>query len=279
MYLQLLQSLAAGQVKVEGQIIAEDSSGTSKYTFNNVKLTAHNQKTYSVNGNLGLTRPSTFFGDLAFSDGKDSASVKGRLQLDPRDFKVNTELKNSVNPQANVNVKYELKRGDGNVDSNLQIIHGADLNSKVNILKLKNSFSKTKVGENDYKIVTKNDFSYPLALVDAKFNFEAEPSKVSYDFDVNYNNAKFGSELDVKINGKTRGDYELDFELEGLKKKVELKLKRVISGEASKIANALVVNGKRYEINGDIKHHYKEKDIDVGADLAIKIAGKSDTYK
>lgn len=241
----------------------------------------HNQKTFAVDGNLGYDGNNVFFADMKFSDNKQSATIKSRLETKPGDWKFNTDFKNTINPQANVNLKYEIKMTTEPeyIDSKLQIIHGDDPNSKMNVLKLDNSWTSYYKTKTDYKLSTKNHLSYPLLNVDAKFEFESEPKELEYEAALTYNNQKYSSELDVKINTKVVGDYEFKFGLEGFKNKLAIKAKRNIAGETSKIANSLEHNGKKYELNGDIKHHYKPKDVNVGADLTLKVAGRPQPYK
>lgn len=271
--------LAAGLVRIDGQIIVEKDGDNVKYTFQDVKLTTHNQKTYTIDGTVGREGRQTRFVNLKISDGKNNAAINSRLAFGDYDVKVNADFKNSINPQANFNFKYELSVPKDGFDSSLQIIHGADLNSKVNVFKLANSRHSYYKNKGDFKFETKHHLSYPLLHMNAKFDFLSNPNKIDYEALIAYGKHKYSSELDVELNKKTHGDYAVKFGIEGFKNKIDLKMDRVVSGEASKVHNSLEHNGKKYELNGEIKHHSKAKDINVGADLVLKIAGKPQPFK
>ncbi|KAL3271520.1 hypothetical protein HHI36_021999 [Cryptolaemus montrouzieri] len=262
---------------VEGKVIAEKNGNDVKYTFDNVKLVIPGQKSIAVSGFIG-TEGSAFYSDLTATDGKLSGSVKGRLQAQQNLLAVQAEIKNTVNPNLNFNIKGEFKKLNeaGLASSNLQLTHGADLNSKTNVLTLVNSVSR----KGDKEFSTKNKFSYPLWKVDAKFDLEKTPKSLDYDTYLQYSNAKIGSELKLKTHAKSEGDYQLEFDIYNAKNKVEVKSSRQIIGpDDSKIDHSLSVNGKKLEIAGKVKHHFKPNDINSGADLVIKAPNSKAPWK
>lgn len=248
-----------------------------KYTFKDVKVTAHNQKTYTIDGTVGREGHDTHFANVKLTDGKYSASIDGRLKFNGKDLKVNADFKNSINPQANFNLKYELESSSNGYDSKLQVIHGADLNSKLHVFKLENKLHVDR--SVNYIYATKNHLSYPLLQIKGKFDAKVMPREIEYDISLSNDKHSYGSELYFGYDMKTKGDYNIKFGAEGFKNKMEVKMQRVISGETSKVNNYLEHNGKKYELNGEIKHHSKAKDINIGADLVLKIAGKPHPYK
>lgn len=203
----------------------------------------------------------------------------GKLQFQSNLIKLNAEVKNTVDPHLNVNIKYEYKRQPNQVDSNLQLIHGPDLTSKTNKLSLVNTFAYKRHSEYNFESSSKNKFSYPLLKIDTEFDYLVSPKNLKYDFDFQYGELKLGSELEAKVSQKVPGDHDIEFEIYGLDNKLEVKLKREITGEKSKIDNSVEINGKKFEVSGTINHHYKHEDVNVGADLVIKIPGRPEAFK
>ncbi|KAG5899642.1 hypothetical protein JTB14_036015 [Gonioctena quinquepunctata] len=256
-------------IKVDGQILAEQNGQSRKYTFDNVKLNLPNN-IISLTGNIGNDE-NDLYSDLTLSNGQLSGSLKGRLHLDPNLVKFNVEVKNSINPLVNFNLKGEVKKTDDNsqYDTSFQLIHGADLSSKTNMITMANSFTKKWRSSNDFTVAAKHKLTYPLLGVNVAFEFEQTPKSFDYDLDFEYEDIKFGSELELELNTKTLGDYDIEFEIYGLGNRVEFKGNRLIEGEQSKINNELQVNGQKLEVKGTIKHHIQSASVDVGADLTI----------
>ncbi|XP_060534250.1 apolipophorins [Cylas formicarius] len=265
-------------VNVEGQIIAETDGGNVKYIFDNVRLVTAD-KTVSVNGNIGK-EGGAIFGDLTVSDGVNSAAFKGRLQATSEQFKFNVELQNSFNSNANFNLKGELKKLPNELDSSIRLVHGPDLSSKTNILTITNSFLKKYNSVDDFKIETKNKLTYPLFGVSGKLEFEQTPKSLDYDISVEYGDLKLGSELEANVNKKTKGDYEIEFEVWGLDNKLEIKSRRqVLSAEESKISHTLQLNDKKIEVDGKVRHVVRPQHIDIGAEVTLKLPTHSTPIK
>lgn len=263
---------------IDGQLIVEHNGQNVKYTFDNVKAVISDNKAITVKGNVGH-EGQAFFSDVTVSDEANSVSLKGRLQATMNLLKFNAEVQNTINPNANFNIKGEFKKQTDQYDSNLQIIHGKDLSSKINILSISHSLTKKYKNPQEFQFATKNKLSYPLLGVQGKFEYEQTPKSLDYDLDIQYNEVKLGSEMDLKYNQKEVGDYQLKFELHGLENRIELKSSRHVQNEESKIDNSLVVNGKKAEVSGKIKHHVKPTNIDVGVDLTINLPTHTTPFK
>lgn len=267
-------------VQVQGQIIAEQNGNNVKYTFENVQVTgiSGRQQPYSIQGNVGRDSGAVF-ADLTVSDGTQSGSLKGKLQAQQNQLKLNAEVKNTYNPQANFNIKYDYKREQHRVQSNLQLIHGSDLSSKTNKLTINNDLSVVP-HKNFIEIETKNKLAYPGLNVDTNFDFTSKQNHVKYDVEFQYLNFKVGSELDAKVNHKSKGDYDVEFEIYGNDNKLEIESKREIHGDKSKIHKSLAINGNKFEVSGTIKHHCKPDDVNIGTDLDVKLpGGRGDSIK
>lgn len=63
-------------VRVDGQVVAEETAKGKKYTLDNVKIILPNGQEVSVNGNFGAEN-EVFFTDLALSNSEASANIKG----------------------------------------------------------------------------------------------------------------------------------------------------------------------------------------------------------
>ncbi|KAJ8916580.1 hypothetical protein NQ315_000224 [Exocentrus adspersus] len=282
-YRPILEYKAPGKgqqlpVNVQGQIIVEQQGPHSKYIFDNVRITLPDKNTYSLKGNFGNDQQD-FFSDLTLSNGQQSGSLKGRYHFEANLFRFNTEVQNTINPSANFHVKGEVKKQPEEISTQLQLIHGADLSSKSNIITFTNTIIKKYVNPRDFRFGTKNKLTYPVLGIDSKFELEHTPKSLDYDLEVQYNDIKFGSELEVEINGKEQGDYSVELELYGLDNKVEFKSTREVQGEESKISNELEVNGKKLEVKGKIRHHVKPSNVDVGTDLTVVLPMYSTPFK
>nr|QWT69540.1 apolipophorin [Harmonia axyridis] len=265
---------------VEGKIIAEHKGSDVKYHFDNLKLVIPGKKDISVNGLIGSDGPG-YQADVTVSDGSNSATVKGHLIAQPHLLKLDAQLKNSLNPDLNFNFKGEFKKNKDLelISSNIQLTHGADLNSKTKTLTLVNVFSLKNIGK-DAHLITKNKVTYPLLKINAKFDLERTTKSLDYNTLLHYGEIKLGSELKIHINGKHVGDYQLEFKANGLKNHIEVKSSRqVVTIDESKIANSISLNGKKLEVSGKVKHRVKPHDINVGSDLMIKIPNSKTPYK
>lgn len=197
-------------------------------------------------------------------------------------LKLNAEVKNSINPAFNFHVKGEVKKSPDSteVDSNWQLIHGQDLASKTNIITVVNSLVKKLKNPHDFTIASKNKFTYPLLGIHLVADYGQTLKTLDYNFDFQYNDIKFGTELDFEINKKTHGDFDLEFEIHGLENKVEFKANREVQeGEKSKIDNELTVNGMKLAVKGLILHNIKPSNIDVGADLTVVLPTHPTPFK
>ncbi|RZC36402.1 apolipophorin, partial [Asbolus verrucosus] len=259
--------------RVEGQVTVENKGpGNTIYTLDNVRLVIPNQKSISVNGKFG-TEPETLFADVTTSDGQNSASFNGKLRVNPNLIKYNAELRNNLNPEANVHLKGELSRSGDEIKNFFQIAHGGDFSNKNNILTIEDSFKYRNKGPHDFLVETKNKLTYPNFGANLQFDFELKPKAVQYDLNIQYSNVKLGSELEWEHNQKREGtEFKIEFGIWGLNNRLNLKAKRQITGENSHIENSLEVNGFRAEVNGKIKHHIRPQDVDVAADLVIKVS-------
>lgn len=192
-------------------------------------------------------------------------------------------MKNSMKPSLNFNIKGEFKKGKNpeHISSNIQITHGSDLQSKTNVLTLTNSLTiKNPKDPKTMEISTKNKLTYPLVKVSGKFDLEKTPKSLHYDTSVQYGDLKLGSELKVKINTKSVGDYQMELDVYDLKNKVEVKSSRQVLGpDDSKISNSIALNSKKLEMGGKIKHRVKPGDLNVGADLTLKMPNNKNQLK
>lgn len=265
--------------RVDGQVIVENNGPATTYTLDNVKLIIPNSKTITVNGKFGH-EPETLFSDLTVSDGNSNASFKGKLRVNANLVKYNAELKNSLNPAANVHLKGELAKSPEEIKNFFQIAHGGDFSDKNNIFTLENSLKHRNKGPQDYLLDTKNKLSYPGLGANFELEFQLKPNAAKYEADFQYGATKFGSELEYEQTPKKEGnDFKLEFGLYGFNNRVNIKGKRTITGDVSQIDNSYEINGKRTEIKGKIKHHVRPQDIDVGADLEVKVPQHNSPFK
>lgn len=240
-------------IKVDGTVTVENVNSEVSVTFDNVKVTAPNSK---------------------------FINVQGKLQLLKDQRKLNAEVTNNFNPQANFNVKLESSNpSPKNFNTNLQLIHGADLSSKRNKLTLAYGLRYDYKSPTSFDVGLSYKFSYPIVNLDTKLEVDAKPQAIKYDFDVQSGDLALGSKLDLKYNQKAEGDYAVAFDLHGLDNKLDLKAVCEVNGEKSKIDHSLEVNGKKLEVSGTLKHHRKPQDYDLAADLVIKASGLTDPVK
>ncbi|XP_066261681.1 apolipophorins isoform X2 [Euwallacea similis] len=266
-------------IAIDGQVVVEQSGQNIKYSFQNLKI-ADAQNQGIINGNLGRDSEGVYFSDITLSSGAQSLRLQGRLQLLSDLIKFNVKVQNSINKHANFNLKGELKKQPSHYDATLQLIHGADLNSKTAILTLTSSLVNKYKDPTDFRFETKNSLTYPLLGVDGKFELEHTPKTLDYDVNIQYGELKLGSELEAKINEKTLGDFEVEFEIWGLDNKFELKSKRqVLPNEESKIYQSLELNGKKFELEGKVTHNIKPQNMDVGAELTVHVPSQAAPIK
>ncbi|XP_044764136.1 apolipophorins-like [Coccinella septempunctata] len=265
---------------VEGQILSESLGGDVRYHLDHLKLVIPGRKDLTLTGVVGTHGPG-YLADVTLSDGSNSASLEGNLVAQPQLLKLEAKLKNSMNPNLNFNFKGELKKNKGldHVSSHIQLTHGNDLNSKTNTLTLVNLYTLKNPGK-DAHLITKNKLTYPLLKLNTKFDLERTPKSLFYDVLFNYGEIKLGSEFKININTKSVGDYQLELKANGLKNHVEVKSSRIVIGvDESKIANSLVLNGKKLEVLGKVKHHVKPHDLNIGSDLVIKLPNSKSPWK
>lgn len=267
---------------IEGQIVVESDSKQNKYIFDNVKLTAPNQKVIAISGYVG-SEPAGYFIDLTVGNENTKGSLKGHYRSIENSRVFNVEFKNSLNPSANFDVKIENKGvvGQGKIQNSFQLTHGKDLSSKTNTIRYTNSITYRNKSPEDFTYGTENKFTYPLVDVEAEFDFEITPKTFNYDLEIQYKNVKIGSEVKLKYCQKKFGDYDFDFEAYGFNNRLEIEAKREVlnEGEKSKIENSFELNGKKFELDGTVNHRVHSQNVDVGADLVIKISGQANPIK
>lgn len=193
--------------------------------------------------------------------------------------KFNAEFTNTINPVINFNAKGELKNENDKVESSLQLIHGPDLSSKTNILKASYKAENTWKGPGEYLYALETKLDYPLVGLDFEYELKISPKTFEYDIEVQYSDVKFGSELELALNKKQSGDFEVEFGIYGLDNKVHVKAERVVQGDVSTVSNELEVNGKKLKVNGKIRHQLKSGNVDVGADLTVVLPTHPTPFK
>ncbi|KAK5647146.1 hypothetical protein RI129_002038 [Pyrocoelia pectoralis] len=262
---------------VEGTITAERTGDAVRYVFNDVRIIGANKKVISVQGNIERGSERSLGADLSISDGQHSGSLNGKVIVERSRLAIDAEMKNSFSPEVNFKLQYSLLF-DG-FDSNLEFTHGRDLSSQTNKIKLNNKISYQREAKNAYNFLTKNKFSYPAINIDTQLDLQVAPKKIEYDVKVHYGALKTGSDLKLKWGGKSRSDYNLNFKVYGFDNKVEGHSSREVTNDKSKISNLLNVNGNKFQVDGTITHHCKRDDVNLGADLVIKIPGPSNSFK
>lgn len=100
---------------VEGQIIAEKDGDKRKYTFDNIKLIAPSQPNIQIHGYLAKEGPTSYAADMEVSRETVKVHGKGKVAYSTEGVKLNAQLENSVNPNANFNVKLDFKCGEREV--------------------------------------------------------------------------------------------------------------------------------------------------------------------
>lgn len=161
------------------------------------------------------------------------------------------------------------------------MIHGPDLESKTNVLTLSNSLSvKNPKDPKALEVITKNKITYPSFKLSGKFDLEKTPKSLHYDTFGQFGDLKLGSELKVKVNSKSVGDYQLELDVYDLKNKVEIRSSRQVVGpEDSKISSSISLNKKKLEVTGKVKHRVKPGDVNIGADLTMKTPYNKNPFK
>lgn len=159
--------------------------------------------------------------------------------------------------------------------SSLQLIHGQDLSSKTNILKLLNSIEYDSKGE-DSVFGTEHELSYPATGLDNKFKLKTKKKSIDFEVRVGYKNIKLGTELEVELDKRSKGDFEVDFDLQGFDHHLEVELERVVSGYKSKVHHKVTLNGFCVEVKGEVKHLIEQHRIDVAQNLDVKISSMPD---
>lgn len=193
--------------------------------------------------------------------------------------KFNAEFTNTINPVVNFNLKGEVKHQPDEYQSSIQLIHGPDLSSKANILSVSHKIEKKWNGPGDFLYSEDGKITYPLVGLNFEYEFKAGPKTLEYEVNVQYNEIKFGSELELELNKKQSGDFDFEFGIYGLDNKVKVKAERVVQGETSSINNELEVNGKKIEVKGKIKHQFKSGNVDIGADLTVIVPTHPTPFK
>ncbi|XP_045469243.1 apolipophorins-like [Harmonia axyridis] len=258
---------------IEGKVVAVRNGNDIKYTLDDITLVIPNHKNIVLSGNLGTKGPA-YFTDVKLSDGTISGSLAGQLEYHPDLVKIQLEAKNSLQPSVNFNVKGEFKKQKNPdlISSHIQLIHGPDLESKTNVLTLSNSLSvKNPKDPKALEVITKNKITYPSFKLSGKFDLEKTPKSLHYDTFGQFGDLKLGSELKVKVNSKSVGDYQLELDVYDLKNKVEIRSSRQVVGpEDSKISSSISLNKKKLEVTGKVKHRVKPGDVNIGADLTMK---------
>lgn len=199
----------------------------------------------------------------------------------PHLVKFNSEFTNSINPAFNFDIKSEAKSSSDSksVELSFQLIHGADLASKTNKLLVEHKREYYWKGSGDFSFTEEGKLSYPLLGVNAEYEVKTGQKSVEFEVDLQYNEIKLGTELDVTLNKEHAGDFDVKFGIHGLDNKVKVKLEREVHGDTSKIENELELNGKKLEVKGDIKHLFKSGSVDIGADLTVVIPSHSTPFK
>ncbi|XP_017768375.1 PREDICTED: apolipophorins [Nicrophorus vespilloides] len=271
-----VQGIQKSPYTVEGTITGEESGDDKKFTFNNVRLVSPDRKPITITGNVGR-KAGAYYSDISVSDGSNSGSFKGDVKVIENTIKVNGEMSNTISPMSNFKIKYDLNRKEESVSSDLMVVHGTDLKSKKNVIKMKNSVEWGKK-DSDLSLVTKNSFSYPLIGVSIKFDVTDKKNLIGHDIELQYNNIKVGTEMDFKTDMKNKGDYDLEFEIYGLDNKFELDSKcEVQTAGKYKVDNKVELNGKKIEVHGIVTHKVKPHDVDVGAKLTVKCNQHAET--
>ncbi len=124
------------------------------------------------------------------------------------------------------------------------------------------------------------DFKAPAVPVNYKFEGEFNKDLARFDIGAGYQKHSFGSKLTSKLNGKTQGDYDVNFAISLNTHNAKLLMKREIEGGKSKINNRLTTSaGTKVELNGHISHGITTKNADINLEGSLVPMEKDEPYK
>lgn len=160
-------------------------------------------------------------------------------------------------------------------------MYGPDLESQTKRVELYHRYDYER-DENKKLTSLKIDQKFKAPAVPVNYNFEGEFNKNLAKFDIGggYQKHTFGSKLTSKLNGKTQGDYDVNFAVNLNTHNAKLFMKREIEGGKSKINNRLTTSaGTKVELNGHISHGITAKNADINLEGTLVPMEKEEPYK
>ncbi|XP_078038624.1 retinoid- and fatty-acid binding glycoprotein apolipophorin, partial [Augochlora pura] len=263
------------QYTCQGTVDVAEVDGGQKFTIEEVALVVGGQKLVVVDGSVKWT-PKSLDVDTKLSYGDKHLDVKLDGKVDPNK---QYALKVSANPSSDPNLAFlldwELTKEKYQLEHKLTFVHGPDLQSEDNRFTVEQKF---KVEEKDKGPVlsTSNEIKYPASNLKLKLDGELGHVRLIGDVEIKYEKFKAGAEISIKKDVQKPGDYELEFEAELLKNKIELKSKRdAVAPNTSKYTNSLVLSpGGKYESEVTVVANAKKDSAQLQVNGDANLNGK-----
>uniref|UniRef100_A0A6B2E804 Putative apolipophorins n=1 Tax=Phlebotomus kandelakii TaxID=1109342 RepID=A0A6B2E804_9DIPT len=261
---------------VDGKIrVADAGDGATRYNLHDIRLrggyfTSH---PLAVSGSV-VQKGTAFDTDLVVERSGERATVKGRLQFEAN--RVNLDVKVKGNWYANV--LYKMSYQPTEVLNHLELDYGGSSSSSQRVMVKQHWKHKhTKYRLEELFFANEVQLSY-LPLV-ARVNGEfVDGSKVNYDVALEYGQHEVSSKLNVLLNEKTKGDYDVKVDASVNRRSLHAEAKRVVQENTSKYTNRVSTSqGTQLELNALVGHRFSAQEADVEADAKAQF-GKQPPY-
>lgn len=167
--------------------------------------------------------------------------------------------------------------------TNVIFIYGSDFATTTKRFELAQDYS---FDITDKKVITalkfNNKLSAPFVPFNIRLDGEYNEKLLKYLMEGGYSKYKVGSNLDAKFNGKTDGEYDINFGVSLNQHNAKVIAKRDIdtAADKSRLTNKFVCStGTRIELNGIVSNNPTVTNTDIHLDGLLIVTDGQEPYK
>ncbi|KAG4078631.1 hypothetical protein HA402_015221 [Bradysia odoriphaga] len=266
--------------KITGKVVVDKRSDTAKrYTFNKIEVIGDGEPV-TVDGWVDVDGDK-FSNDLKISKGSANGKFIGNFEVRKRFVNFDLGMTTNFHEYANGKIAFNFDHGDNYFSNKYLVVYGQDLESQTKRVEFYHRYDYEYTDNEKLKSL-KIDQKFKAPAVPVNYEFEGDFNKnlVKFDLDIGYQKHTFGSKLISKLNGKTQGDYDVNFAVSLNTHNAKLFMKREIEGGKSKINNRFTTSaGTKAELNGHIGNEIGAKNADINLEGTLVPIEKEEPYK
>lgn len=160
-------------------------------------------------------------------------------------------------------------------------MYGPDLSSTTNRLELLQDYKFVLNGKVIESLRFNNKIAAPIVPAKLRVDGEYNKNHIKYALEALFGKNSLASNLDAKLNGKSVGDHDVEFDAKVNTYSIKANGRReIIADNKSKLTYKLLTSfGTEFDVNGVVGNHWTAQNTDISLDAKLIAAQKQEPIK